>query len=255
MKKLIITALAILALMPLNAFEAKEILQDENLSSQIINTLEKISKEKPNNYIVTGLLYIGDATLQDDMKTFSRENLVISQKEGYISYQILADKKFNSFKLEIIPGEKNDQDPHRSNFYFVNLKLFNGKKLVKEISSDGIELRNAGLANEGIFYTNLAVNASYNKQEGKFFILPQEPFTCGQQIDLRTGPEVKTRTITTLVKNHECSCIDPNHCSCPQETVTSTIKEKRTSKSFTIYTKQCLADKACVCPKYINYID
>lgn len=255
MKKLIITIVAIIAFMPLNAFEKNEILQDENLSTQISNTLEKISKEKPNTYTITGLLYVGDATLEDGNKTFSRENLVISQKEGYITYQIVSDKKFNSFKLEIIPGENNDQNPHRSNFYFVNLKLFNGKKLVKEISSDAIELKDAGLANEGTFYTNLAVNASYNEQEGKFFVLSQEPFTCGQKIDLRTGPEIKTRQITTNIQHHDCSCVDPRHCSCPYEDITATIKEPRISREFTIYTKQCQTDKACKCPKYINYID
>lgn len=255
MKKLIITILAVIVFMPLNAFEKNEILQDENLSNQISNILEKISKEKPNTYTITGLLYIGDATLEDGNKIFSRENLIISQEKGYITYRILSDKKFNSFKLEIIPEADNRQDPHRSNFYFVNLKLFNGKQLVKELSSDAIELKDAGLANEGTFFTNLAVNASYNEQEGKFFVLSQEPFTCGQQIDLRTGPEVKTRQIKTTIQNHDCSCIDPRHCSCPYEDITATIKEPRTSREFTIYIKQCLADKACVCPKYIGYID
>ena len=255
MKKLIITIVAIIAFMPLNAFEKNEILQDENLSNQISNILEKISKEKPNTYTITGLLYIGDATLEDERKTFSRENLVISQEKGYITYQILSDKKFNSFKLEIIPEANNKQDPHRSNFYFVNLKLFNGKKLVKELSSDAIELKDAGLANEGTFFTNLAVNASYNEQEKKFFVLSQEPFTCGQEIDLRTGPEVKTRQITTTIQNHDSSCVDPRHCSCPYENITATIKEPRAFREFTIYTKQCQTDKACKCPKYINYID
>ena len=255
MKKFIITIVAIIAFMPLNSFDKNEILQNKILSTQISNILKEISKQKTTPYTITGLLYIGDATLENDRKTFSRENLIISQEKGYITYQILSDKKFNSFKLEIIPEADNRQDPHRSNFYFVNLKLFNGKKLIKELSSDAIELKDAGLANEGTFYTNLAVNASYNEQEEKFFVLTQEPFTCGQKFDLRTGPEIKTRQITTTMQNHDCSCVDQIHCSCPYKDITATIKEPRTSKEFTIYTKQCQTDKACKCPRYINYID
>lgn len=252
MKKIFTVVFALLALAPLNALGLDEILEDKSLSKQVSSVLEEISQEKSTAYDIVGLLYVGPATLKNEAKKLSLHNLTLIQEDGYISYKITTDKSFNSFSLEVSPSEENNPDPHRTNYYHIVLKLFKDKNLIKETELEAIELQNAGLQEEGLFNTKYAVNAFY--EQGKSYILNQEPNTCGKRILIGTEKEISTIHETNTVKDHTPNCTDHNHCDCPTRTTTTSKTTYPQEKSFIFKTKQCVKDSSCACPKYVMYI-
>lgn len=252
MKKIFTVVFALFTLAPLNALSLTEVLADKNLSKQVSFVLQEISQEKNTAYDVIGLLYVGPATLKNEAKKLNLHNLTLTQEQGYISYKLTTDKSFDSFSLEIVEPEENNQDPHRTSYYYIVLKLFKGKNLVKETGLEAIELQNAGLNEEGIFNTKYAINAVY--KQGKSYILDQEPNTCGKRILIGTEKEIKTTYQTHSVKDHSPDCLDHNHCSCPVKTTITSTAVYPQEKSFIFKTKQCKQDSSCACPKYVMYI-
>ena len=253
MKKLFILAIAIFALTQANAFEANEILENKNLSKQINTYLKEIAEKQNKPYSITGLLYIGPATLKNQAEKLMNKNFILVQKQGYITYEIQNNASFDSYSLEVIPNEAEaNQDPHRTETYNIVVKFFKGKKQTKEILKEVIELNNAVLAKKGIFYTNLAVNAEY--RDGRFYIPEQEPNTCGKTFDIRTGSYMKKERVTVPMIEHHCQ-EDPYHCDCPAEMITADINVPRKTNTFTVSTQACRENSACACPQYLAYID
>lgn len=250
MKKIIITLFALLTLANLNALPLQDVLDNKTLSQEIKSALQKQIKENNKSYTIAGLLYTGEATLT---QTNNSALFSLIQNKGYITYSLTADKSFNSYTLTIDYNKNNEYraDPHRTNFYNVILTLFKDDKIVQKQLVGVIELRNAGLNTEGTFYTNLAVNAMFIN--GKFYVLDEEPDTCGKQFNV-TGEKIfrpiyETKTIV----NHTPDCQDPNHCSCPTEIVTAKQNYVPTydKKVFVIETATCKTNKTCRCPEYI----
>ena len=96
------------------------------------------------------------------------------------------------------------------------------------------------------------VNAFY--EQGKSYILNQEPNTCGKRILIGTEKEISTIHETNTVKDHTPNCTDHNHCDCPTRTTTTSKTTYPQEKSFIFKTKQCIKDSSCACPKYVMYI-
>ena len=247
MKKLLIAVFAILSLTQLNALTLEDVLQNKTLAKEIQDTLQKSVDAKKTPYTVAGLLYTGDAVLvqHNNSPRFS-----LTQNKGYVTYNLRADNQFDTYSLEVVEGERNfEQDPHRTNVYSIFLRLFKGEKLVLERMVGVMELDDAGLANTGSFYTNLAVNATFVGT--RFYILDKEPNTCGKQIDLSTfgapAPTYEVRTVT----NHTPDCKDHYHCSCPTKVIIDRQESVPAKVSYTVQTEACKKDKTCKCPEYI----
>ncbi|MBQ4493559.1 MAG: hypothetical protein II972_03030 [Elusimicrobiaceae bacterium] len=252
MKRILTLAVMLFTLVPLNALNLTEVLEDKNLSKQVNSVLQEALQYNNTGYDIIGLLYAGPATLKNGAKKLNLYNLTLTQEQGYISYKLTTDKNFDSFSLEVVGPEEITPDPHRTNYYYIILRLFKDKKLVIEKGLEAIELQNAGLNEEGIFNTKYAVNAVYKK--GQSYILDQEPNTCGKRILIGTEKEIKTTYQTHSVKDHSPDCLDHNHCDCPVKTTITSTAVYPQEKSFIFKTNQCIKDSSCACPKYVMYI-
>lgn len=247
MKKIIIALFALFSITQLNALPLEEITENKKLLKEIHVLLQESIKDIKTNYTIAGLLYTGEATLVRHNNT---PKFSLIQHEGYITYHLQTSNNFDAFTLEVVADSDNENtDPHRTNIYNVFLRLFKERYLVQEQLAGVIELANAGITDEGSFYTNLAVNAVYGTD--KFYVLDTEPNTCGKQIDLNTStfpsPYYETRTVV----KHLPSCQDHNHCSCPRTTVIERKESVPTKASYPIETETCKKDKTCKCPEYI----
>ncbi len=251
MKKIFTLVFTLLFLAPLNALNLQEVLEDKALAKEIQNTLQDSVQQAQSYYTIAGLLYTGSAKL---VRTNGSPIFSLIQKDGYIIYNLRANGTFNTFTLEVEDGKENsNQDPHRANVYNVYLKLFQDKKLVQEQFAGVIELENAGLKEEGNFYTNLAVNALYAMD--KFYVLDKEPNTCGQQYDISGKRTVVPPLKTTVSIQHKPDCTDPNHCSCPRTIAATRMPYFPAKTSFVIETEACKKNTNCRCPEYIVYED
>ena len=247
MKKLLIAVFAILSLTQLNALTLEDVLQNKTLAKEIQDTLQKSVDAKKTPYTVAGLLYTGDAVL---VRHNNSPRFSLVQNQGYVTYNLRADEKFDTYSLEVVEDERNsNQDPHRTNGYSIFLRLFKGEKLVQEQLVGVMELENVDAKNEGSFYTNLAVNATFLGT--RFYILNKEPNTCGKQIDLTTSQAPKPSYKVNTVVEHDPDCKDPYHCSCPAKTVIERQEVAPAKVSFTVQTEACKKDKTCKCPEYI----
>lgn len=251
MKKILILIFALLSLVPLNALNLETILEDKTLAKEIQSTLQSSLNQATNSYTIVGLLYTGPATL---VRTNNSKDLSLIQKKGYITYSLRTNNSFNRYTIEIIDDKINStQDPHRTNIYNVVFRFYKDKVLVKEQSMGVIELDNAGLADEGNFYTNLAVNAFYAMN--KFYVLDKEPNTCGAQYDISGAKTVVPPFETQVIVHHTPDCKDHNHCSCPRSVSATRMPYFPAKVSFVIETDACKTNPDCRCPEYIVYED
>lgn len=250
MKKILVAVFALLSLAQLNALSLDEVLANKTLSKEVKNILQEQLKSSKNSYTIAGLIYAGPAKL---IRTNNSRLFTLIQNDGYITYNLITDNSFNAYSFTIDYDKNNDsQNPHGTNTYNIILKLFKNEKVVVEQLAGVMELSNAGIIYEGDFYTNLAVNATFIKD--KFYVLDQEPNTCGAQFDIEGKKMFKPLYETHTVTRHSADCKDPYHCSCPKEEVIA--KQNYASpkkKLFTVQTQACKTDKTCKCPVYIVY--
>lgn len=255
MKKLLTLALLLATFAPVNALALQDILGDKELAANTKTILQEIQLDKTNNkpYLITGLLYVGPATLRNGNKEVSLSGFTLHQKEGYITYTIKPARKADSFSLQIVPDndKTNQSDPHRTETFYVVLKMFRDNKVIQEIGLEAMELEQAGIRPEGIFNIKYAVNAEYKKD--KSYIFDEEPNTCGKRILLSSEKSAKTTYETITHVDHAPDCTDPRHCSCPQKMTATAITTYPQEVSFVVETEQCKKDTSCACPKYIMY--